>query len=145
MAEQAQADAASVLAHEGLVGVDDPLGELARLATEARAFQAALARRVNAAPGVENRSGDLRSEIAAYERAMDRCGRFLVALVSAGFEEKRVRLAEQQGQLLVAGLQWLAARLELDERRLVLWQEHTPAMLRLLAAGEIPTIEGGAE
>lgn len=93
-------DVSAVLASEGVIPVTDPLHELALLATEARAFQRACAARVNAlgeriryeahGAGTEQ----LRAEVALLERAMDRSGKFLDALARSGFEERRVRLAE---------------------------------------------------
>lgn len=62
--------------------------------------------------------------------------------VRAGLDERRIRLAEQQGQLLVAGLQWLFARLELSARKAELANRLVLEMLRALNAGQVPVLEG---
>jgi hypothetical protein len=57
-------------------------------------------------------------------------------------DERKVRLAEQQGQLLVAGLQWFIARLELSAAKAELANQLAPEMFRLLDTGVVPAIEG---
>lgn len=106
-AAQALADAEAVLAHEGITPITNPLEELGRVAAEVLALKDALASRVNALRyglGTENSLGteQLRVEVELYERALDRSGKFLDMLVRNGFEEKRVRVAEHQAQLLAA-------------------------------------------
>lgn len=151
VAAQAQADAAAVLAHIGVVGVEDPLEELSLLAREAREFQAALARRVNAANGVQHKSGELRAELALYERATDRCGRFLALLVNAEFEKRRALFQERQVAALQAGLTFLAGEVGLTPEQRARWEGSLRPMFELIKASEaalatvpvgVPTIEG---
>ncbi len=63
--------------------------------------------------------------------------------VRIGIEERRVRLAEDQGQLLVLGLRWLFDELGLKTRQLERAHELTGRMLTALAAGQLPAGEGG--
>ncbi len=75
-------DAAAILASEGLDSVDDPVREIGRLALEALALKKAAGARTNAlGTGIRYKdskgSEQLRSEVALYERAMDRSMRFL--------------------------------------------------------------------
>lgn len=62
--------------------------------------------------------------------------------VRVGIEERRVRLEEEQGALLVAGLRWFIGELGLSARKLELANELAVRMLRSLAAGQPPAIEG---
>ncbi len=85
LTQQAEADAASVLAHHGLAPVGDPVDELGRLASSALAMTEALAERVNALQDIrydgEGPAGEqLRAEVQLYERFLDRSGRFLDVL-----------------------------------------------------------------
>jgi hypothetical protein len=107
---EAKSDAAAVLAYEGLRAVGDPLEELSRLAQEAAAFKDALARRVNAlsfleVPSSSSAISQLRHEVLLYERAMDRTGKFMELLVRSGFEERRVRISEEQGRMIAGVFQ----------------------------------------
>lgn len=61
--------------------------------------------------------------------------------VRAGIDERRVRLAEQQGALLVSGLRWLAQRLELSELKAQLFDQLVLEMFQHLDSGKIPAIE----
>lgn len=90
------ADAQAALAHEGIGTVDDPLAEVNFLVLEAKALKLAFAARVNALDHIRYTGGlehdedgelrgtgteQLRAEVAAYERQMDRQMRFLEVLL----------------------------------------------------------------
>lgn len=102
-AERVGAEVAQVLEHETPAPVTEPLAVLAELAGEAVALKSALSVRVaELGDGIRyTASGtgteQLRAEVALYERAMDRAGRFLDLLAKSGFEERRVRVSEEQG------------------------------------------------
>ncbi len=138
LTQQVEADAAAVLATIGVTGVDDPLHELALLASEARAFQDAIGARVNALQERIRFSSDqgteqLRSEVALYERAMDRTGRFLEVLVRSGFEERRVRISEATAALLAGTITRILDQLELTAAQRELVATVVPAELRATA------------
>lgn len=65
------------------------------------------------------------------------------ACVRVGIEERRIRLAEDQGALLVHGIRWLGEQLKLTTRQLARFEQAVPAMLRALDAGELPPLEPG--
>jgi hypothetical protein len=118
---QVKADAAAILAHEGLTRVVDPVAELAKLATEAWAMKDALAARVNALDSIRYEGSgpggeQLRAEVALYERALDRSGKFLEVLAKLGYEERRVRVEEEQAALVATVLRTALAELGLGER-----------------------------
>lgn len=78
--------------------------------------------------------------LEAQER--DRLVRFAKTAHDMEIDESLVRLEEQKGVLLVAGLRWLEGQLGLSEEQLPLFRAGAPRMLRMLAAGEIE--QGGA-
>lgn len=139
-ARQVEADLSAVLAHEGLAAVGDPFEELGRLASESIAFKDALAGRVNALREQVRYRADgagteqLRAEVALYERAMDRTGRFLDALVRNGFEERRTTLAEHQGRLIAGAIQRILSRLALSAEQQALVPTVVPQELRAISA-----------
>lgn len=89
--------------------VDNPLVVLAELAGQAVAFKDALAERVNNlkdnirytdARGSEQ----LRSEVALWERALDRCERFCTSMAKLRIDDRLARVEEAQVELLLAAL-----------------------------------------
>ena len=134
-------DVRNVLAFEALAGVDDPLDALSRLASEALAMKEQLAARVNTLKSIRyaaSGSGteQLRAEVALYERAMDRAARFLDLLAKSGWEERRVRLSEQQGALVAGVIRAVLGRLMLTSEQQALVPLVVPEELRRL--GSIP-------
>lgn len=134
----ALADIDATLAHEGFGQVEDPLAELGQLVAEASAFKRALAARVNAlqsvsysAPGAGTEQ--LRAELGLYERAMDRTARFLEVMIRSGFDERRIRVTEAQGQLLVGCIRRVLDRLELNDAQRALVVTVVPEELRATA------------
>lgn len=108
-----QADAAALLAAEGVGPVGDPYDALERLATEVMAVKRAAAARVNAlGSAIRYTSGQgaeqLRAEVALYERSLDRAVKILETLSKLGLDERRVqvqeKLADQVGDVIEAVL-----------------------------------------
>jgi hypothetical protein len=133
-----EADAKAVLAAEGLDGVDDPLGRIARLAVEALAFKGSTAQRVNALGDVrftDDRGAEqLRAEVALYERALDRSVRFLEVLAKLGYEERQVRIAEAQGALLAEVIHDVLRAVRLTPEQAERAPEIVASRLRLLGS-----------
>ncbi len=61
---------------------------------------------------------------------MDRAGRFLDLLAKSGFEERRTRMAEQQGQIVAQALRAIFARLGLTAQQEALLPTVVPEELR---------------
>lgn len=99
LTKAAEADALAILAHEGIEQIDDPILELGKLASAAKALTLALAQRVNALESIRYKgvqgSEQLRAEVAMYERSLDRTGKFLEVLAKLGFQERQVQVSEQ--------------------------------------------------
>lgn len=105
LAQQAEADAGRVLAHEATERLENPLEALGRLAVEALALKDALAARVNALDRIRAGAGEveqLRVEVSLYERALDRSAKFLDLLARNNWEERRVELEQGRAQLVTA-------------------------------------------
>lgn len=130
----AQADA--VLAFRAERALENPLDGLARLATEVTAFKDALAARVNALTSIRyedmKSAEQLRSEVALYERAMDRTARLLETMVKLDFEKRMVSLNEAQGELVAQVIRAVLADLELTPSQTERVPEVVPRHLRLL-------------
>jgi hypothetical protein len=118
--QAAEADAAAVLAHEGQASVERPVEELAELASSVKATTAALGRRVNALAEVrfEDAKGaeQTRAEMVLWGQWIDRLTRLLEALAKAGFEERRVRVEEEQATLVARVLAAALAEVGLADR-----------------------------
>lgn len=140
LARAVTAEAGALLAHEGLVQVDDPVLAIAHIAREAIALKDALGARVNAL-GERIRSTDdkggeqLRSEVSLYERALDRTVKFLEVLARLGFEERVTRLREAELVLLAAGLRWFMVEQGLAGDPAA--EERLTVMLERLDRGEL--------
>lgn len=113
------ADAKALLAHEGLIVVDDPIDAIAGIARECMALKNSLGNRVNALTNIrfEDLKGaeQLRSEVALYERALDRTVRVLKVLADLGYQERLVRIDEQIAAETIARMRGVFDDLDLTE------------------------------
>lgn len=75
------------------------------------------------------------ARLEADER--DRCANFAAKAVAAGLAERQVRLAEQQGALMVAAIRAILADLDLTVDQQVLVGEVVPRHLRAISAATI--------
>ncbi|MEU0883658.1 hypothetical protein ABZ345_34075 [Lentzea sp. NPDC005914] len=135
-----EADAAAVLAAEGVSLGEDPYAALERLAAEALAVKSAWAARVVAlGPNVRYESAggseQIRAEVVMYERFFSRSAKFLENLVRLGLDERRVevqeRLADQFTRVINGVLDDLELSPEQAGRAPTLIVRH----LRLLGGG----------
>lgn len=103
--------------------VGDPFTELAKLAGQAVAWKDALAEKVNELTGdgcARCRDGDsdgaadriryaaagagteqLRSEVALFERAMDRCGSLLSSIAKLDIDDRMARISDRQAEVVI--------------------------------------------
>jgi hypothetical protein len=107
--------------------IDDPVLAFAGLASEALALKEMLAERV-AALGEDLTTSteagvQLQAEVLLYERAMDRCAKFLETWIRLGLDERIVRVQERHvdalKQVLTRALEVLGQRPDDDEVRRV--------------------------
>lgn len=120
-----EAESKALLAHEGLEGIDDPVEALSRLATASMAMQTSIGQRVNALSSVSTTDDfgkkQLADEIALFERAMDRTGRFLDQLAKHGYTERKIKLAESQAAIVTGVIRRaiMAAGLSQEQQKAV--------------------------
>lgn len=89
--------------------IDDPLTEMSRLAGQVVAFKDAIAVMVN---NLEDRiryedvkgSEQLRSEVAVWERALDRCNTVLSSMARLKIDERLAAISEKQAAIVIAAI-----------------------------------------
>jgi len=102
-------DVRQALAQLDVAPVDDPLTEMSRLAGQVVAFKDAMARMVN---DLEDRiryedvkgSEQLRSEVAVWERALDRCNTVLGTMARLKIDERLAAISEKQAAVVIAAI-----------------------------------------
>jgi uncharacterized protein YukE len=96
--------------------VENALTELAKIAGQVVAWKDALAGKVNALTSLryEGESGEqLRSEVVLWERALDRCEKFLTAMARLDIDERLARVTERQAEQVSAALTAVLAEMGL--------------------------------
>jgi hypothetical protein len=92
------------LARLDVAPVDDYLGQMALIAGQVIAWKDALAEKVNALSSLRyegtGAGEQLRAEVALWERALDRCERFLTAMARMNIEERMTRVTEKQAAMV---------------------------------------------
>lgn len=135
---QAQADA--VLAFRAERPLENPLDGLARLATEVTAFKDALAARVNALTSIRyedmKSAEQLRSEVALYERALDRTARLLETMVKLDFEKRMLALNEAQLDLMAEAVRIILDGLDLTEEQQARVPDVVPRAFEVIEGGK---------
>lgn len=109
----ANAEAMASLAEVEVVPIGDPLDALSELAAEAWAWKGHLGDMVAGLRDQyrfvdEDKTGrrteQLDARVALFERAMDRCQKFLADWVKLGFEKRKVRVDEIRAGLLAVAI-----------------------------------------
>lgn len=103
----------------------NPFDSLMQVVTETHDFKELLARKIEAMgeDGEDWRYQDktgseqLRSEIALYERALDRTVRCATALSKLNIEERYLKLSERQASMIIYVLRETLKRMDLKERQ----------------------------
>jgi hypothetical protein len=99
--------ARALLARIDVAPVTDPLTALAEVTGQVMAWKDVMAEKVNALSSLryeamgENGTGEqLRAEVALWERALDRCEKFLVSMARLRIDDRLARITEQQAKLI---------------------------------------------
>lgn len=103
---ESEAEIRRALARLDVAVVEDPLTELGRLAGQVVAWKDALAERVNELTSIRYAASgagteQLRSEVALFERAMDRCAAVLGLIAKLDIDQRLARITEQQADVVV--------------------------------------------
>jgi hypothetical protein len=96
--------ATAQLVRLNLPPVDDPLSALASVTAEVLAWKDQIAAKVNDLTSLRysTEGGEqLRAEVALWERALDRCERFLTAMARLNIDERLAAIAEAQAQVIM--------------------------------------------
>lgn len=113
--EQAQQQ----LARLDVAPVADPLTALAEIAGQVVAFKDVLASRVNALSAVrftdEKGAEQLRSEVALFERSLDRCEKFLTSMARLNIDERLAAIEQQKVDMVTTALSAALSELGLSE------------------------------
>lgn len=109
------------IARLDLPPTDDPIGELAKVTAQVVAWKDAMAEQVNNLTSLryesfgEGSSGEqLRSEVALFERALDRCEKFLTAMAKLNIDERLARVTIKQAALAEKALLATLGEMGLD-------------------------------
>lgn len=100
--------------------VDNPLAALQQLAGEVVMLKDIFSQRVAALkdPGYASKAGEqLRTDVAVYERALDRCGKVLTDIARLNIDERLVRIEERQAELMVAVFVEAVSKMGLGDRQ----------------------------
>ncbi|MHB1802597.1 MAG: hypothetical protein ACYCU5_13235 [Actinomycetes bacterium] len=120
------------------VPVDDPLGELLRLAGTARSWQDFLTGEVERLDRLDytdkTARQDARALVQLFERSLDRLGRLLVDISRLGIEERLARVEEARLVLLAGVVRGALADVGLDAERSEAVQRAVARRLREVAS-----------
>lgn len=98
--------AAVELARLNIAPVEDPLTELAAVTAQVLAWKDSMAAKVNQLGSLryegEGSGEQLRAEVALWERALDRCERFLTAMARLNIDERLTRITEARATTIIA-------------------------------------------
>lgn len=104
VSQQARAE----LARLNLPPVDDPLSALAAVTAEVIGWKDQMAGLVNKLASVryegDGMGEQLRAEVALFERALDRCEKFLTAMARLDIDDRLARVSEAQAAVIIGVL-----------------------------------------
>ncbi|MDT0435615.1 MULTISPECIES: hypothetical protein [Streptomyces] len=107
--ERLEADTRRALARLDVPAVENPLTALSQLAGQVIAWKDALADRVNELQQIrytdDKRAEQLRSEVALYERALDRCVNVLGTIGRLRIDERLAAISEQQATVVIGAIE----------------------------------------
>lgn len=112
VAEQRAQNFLQRIDHEPLA---DPLGELLRIASEAVAAKDYFSAQIEELRYKSQTGEQLRSEVALWERAMDRCVKTIETIVKLGLAERVTRVREAEVALLNEAMDRTFARMGLSK------------------------------
>lgn len=117
----AEQQARAEMARLDVPPVENALTELAKIAGQVVAWKDALAGKVNALTSLRYDSEfggeQLRSEVILWERALDRCEKFLTAMARLDIDERLARVTERQAEQVSAALTAVLAEMGLSSEQ----------------------------
>lgn len=102
-----EAELKQQLARLDLAPVENPLKEIAVVAAQVLWFKDQVAERVNELTSLRYSTEggkQLRAEVALFERALDRCEKFLGSMARLNIDERLVRIEQAKAEVIVAAV-----------------------------------------
>jgi hypothetical protein len=118
----------------GYERIDDPVEALAHLAGEVWAAKEFFRSKIDELRYQSATGEQLRSEVALYERALDRCMKVLDVMARLNISDRRTEIAEQQAVMIASAVQRMFDRLGLTYRQQQLAMTIVPEELRAITA-----------
>lgn len=87
--------------------ITDPLSELSKIAGQVVAWKDTIADKVNELTSLRysTEGGEqLRAEVALFERALDRCEKFLSSMARLNIDERLARISERQADIIIKAI-----------------------------------------
>lgn len=134
----AEQKATRAIEREGIAPLGDPVEMLRSLAAEAVALKDYFSGRLRELEALRyqgNTGEQLRSEVALYERALDRSQKFLHDLAKLGLDERQVRVSEAQVVIFAGVIARGLAAAGLPEDQTLTVRANIAKELRLVEAG----------
>ncbi|MBN6054530.1 hypothetical protein JYK22_21490, partial [Nonomuraea sp. RK-328] len=126
------------LARMDVAPVADPLTELAKIAGQVVAWKDTLADKVNELSSLRysTEGGEqLRAEVALFERALDRCEKFLTAMARLNIDERLARISEQQADVIIKAITTVLDELGLSAEQQAEARRGVARRLRVASGG----------
>ena len=143
----ARREAEDAVLRLGFEAVTDPYGALQQLAGELSAVKDWLRGQVERLESMRYQGGSgeqIRGELSAYQAALRDTAAVLTAMARLRIDERQVRLAEAQGQLVAQAVRAILADLDLTAEQEARVPVVVPRHLRALAASDARRGEVGA-
>lgn len=125
------------LARLDVPAVDDPLTELSKLAGQVVSWKDQLAGKVNELTAIrftdDKGAEQLRSEIALFERAMDRCTTVLGVMAKLNIDDRIAKVSERQIEVVAQALSAALADMGMDAEQQREARQGVSRHLRLIA------------
>lgn len=116
----AEQQARTELARLDLPPVEDALSELAKITGQVIGFKDQVAERVNELTSIRysTEGGEqLRAEVALWERALDRCERFLTAMARLNIDERLAKISGERAEFIFTVLTTALDRVGIEPKQ----------------------------
>lgn len=126
--------AASFLSQQSYEPMEDPVLHMQMLAAEAWAAKEFFKTQIEELRYKGQTGEQLRSEVALWERAIDRCDKIISNNIKLGIQERMQRLREEQATVIVGLIQRVVDQLDIPPAQKVIAGQLITAELRALEA-----------
>ena len=128
--------AAAFLSQQAYEPMEDPILHMQMLASEAWAAKEFFKTQIEELRYKGQTGEQLRSEVALWERAIDRCDKIISNNIRLGIAERMLRLREEQAVQIIGLIQRVMDQLDIPPAQKVIAGQLITAELRALEAAE---------